>query len=507
MSTLAPVTITAPGFGGLNTQDSPVSMPIEYASAADNCVIDQFGRIAARKGYLVQTTSGAPDILDPITSIGYFEDEAGNTQVYSANSANIYSGIETLTSVYTLNVTAGNWQYINFNEQMIFLQTGHSPLVASAGGAPSLLNPTVSTGPAESVDGANVGLGAFGRLWLADTTLQKSVIYWSDLLNPAVFNAGSSGRIDLNDVWPQGQDEVKALAAHNGFLIIFGQHSILIYQGADDPSTMTLADTIKGVGCIARDSVQLCGNDLMFLSSEGVRSLGRVVQEKSLPNRDISGTVRDDVIAFVKASIDKSLIKSVYSPEESFYVLSFPSAEAAFVFDLRRPLENGYLRATRWIGSPFLAMTRDWNVGTLYAAGRQGIGIYDGYQDNGTSYQMKYFTHFLNFDQPVGLKFLKKIRPIIIGTSESSAIIRWSYDFNESTTAQALPLEGLSASEYGTAEWGIGEFGPATGLNVLNINTNGSGTLVKVGIEVEVNGSEFSIQELTMYATIGRTAW
>ena len=56
---LQPLTIAAPGFAGINTQDSPIGLDPSFASIADNCVIDQLGRVGARKGYETVTTNGA----------------------------------------------------------------------------------------------------------------------------------------------------------------------------------------------------------------------------------------------------------------------------------------------------------------------------------------------------------------------------------------------------------------------------------------------------------------
>jgi len=43
--------ISAPGFYGLNTQDSPLDLAAGYALVATNCIIDQYGRIGSRKGW------------------------------------------------------------------------------------------------------------------------------------------------------------------------------------------------------------------------------------------------------------------------------------------------------------------------------------------------------------------------------------------------------------------------------------------------------------------------
>ena len=51
--------VQAPGFFGLNTQDSPLTLEAGYAAIATNCVIDQYGRIGARKGFSrVNSSSG-----------------------------------------------------------------------------------------------------------------------------------------------------------------------------------------------------------------------------------------------------------------------------------------------------------------------------------------------------------------------------------------------------------------------------------------------------------------
>ena len=60
------IEIRAPGFLGLNTQDSPTATSPSFASIANNCVIDKFGRIGARKGWEYTTTSGGAALTGSI---------------------------------------------------------------------------------------------------------------------------------------------------------------------------------------------------------------------------------------------------------------------------------------------------------------------------------------------------------------------------------------------------------------------------------------------------------
>jgi len=135
------------------------------------------------------------------------------------------------------------------------------------------------------------------------------------------FDEGTSGSIDVSKVWPDGYDEIVALAAHNGLLIIFGNHSIVVYQGAQSPATMRLVDTVTGVGCVDRDTVQYTGTDVLFLSYSGLRSFGRTLQQESMPLQMLSASITRDIIELLTAETGN--YRSVYSPEFNFYLLTF----------------------------------------------------------------------------------------------------------------------------------------------------------------------------------------
>ena len=111
------ITVAAPGFFGLNTQDSPLSSDASYASVADNCVIDKLGRIGARKGYKTVTTNGAAVLGTSrgIEVIFEFINRAGQTTVFSCGNNKIFTGTTTLAEVtlpagYT--ISDNNWKVL-----------------------------------------------------------------------------------------------------------------------------------------------------------------------------------------------------------------------------------------------------------------------------------------------------------------------------------------------------------------------------------------------------------
>jgi hypothetical protein len=496
------ITIAAPGFAGLNTQDSPIDMPPVFASVADNCVIDQFGRIGARKGFDVLTTVATPlGTSVGIEAIGQYVTDAGVATVFSAGNNKIFTGTTTLTDVTpgSYTITTNNWKIENFNDKLYLFQRGYEPLVYNG---TTLAKMSAVGGAAGTPPQANEVLAAFGRLFVADFSTDKSTVYWSDLLNGTVWTGGSSGSIDLTTVWPNGYDEIVALASHNSFLIIFGKRSILIYSGADDPSTMVLHDTVNGIGCISRDSVASTGQDILFLDYTGIRSLGRTVQEKSVPIGDLSKNVRDVFNATV--SFEASDIKCHYNPENAFYLVNLKDAGFIYCFDTRRPLEDGSYRATRWRGS-VLCFAR-MNDGVFLIGVKEGIAEYTGFTDNNASYTLSYFSHPLTFGASSSLKMLKKVNLTIIGAADSTGVLNWGYDFTGAYSKQTFQLGGTSSyAEYGISEYNTtAEYSVSISISKPRINTSGSGSAVTVGVEVPINGSSFSLQELNIHALLGR---
>lgn len=496
------ITIRAPAFKGLNTQDSPIDGDPSFASVADNCVIDKYGRIGSRKGFSTITTDKTELGTAEIRSLGYFEDNSGNTAIFSAGNNKIMSGTTTLVdeTPVSYTISADDWKMVNFNNKMYFFQANHNPLVYdNANGLLRIVDHPDNVGTPPN---ANEGLAAYGRLWTCGCGVNLQVVYWSDLLNGVAWSGGTSGSINVAQVWPDGYDEVVALAAHNGYLIIFGRHSIIVYSGAESPSTMTLADTIPGVGCIDRDSIQSTGGDLFFLSHVGVQSFGRVIRERSMPVREISRNVRDDLMTLVQA--ETTTLRSVYSPENAFYLLYLPTANITYCFDTKGSLEDGSLRVTRWPASPFKCFVRA-DDGTLYVGSADGIGTYADYDDDGDAYTLRYFSNPLTFGDPSRTKFLKKIVPTIIGGQATTTFLKWGYDFSESYRTASISVSDFSPAEYGIAEYGIAEYtGSSVAVLKKGVNTTGSGTVVTVGVEVSIDTEPFSLQEFNIQALLGR---
>ena len=502
---LQSITITAPGFAGINTQDAPLSQEPSFAAVADNCVIDKEGRVAARKGYSVLTTDATPlGSSDGIESMGEFVANDGDVVFFSAGNNKIFSGTTTLVdetpAAYT--ITANDWKFVPFNNHMYIFQRGHEPLVYADhdGVVEAMSDHAHATGTPPQ---GNECLAAFGRLWVADFEDDKSTIYWSDLLNGSGWSGGSTGSIDITKVWPTGYDTIVALAAHNGFLVVFGKNSIVIYEGADSPANMTLSDTISNIGCVARDAVVSTGKDVIFLDDSGVRSIARTIQEKSAPIGDISKNVNNDIKSLYAAETGK--ISMHYSPQEAFVLLNFPNLGVVYNFDTRFPLQDGSYRATTWSNlTPMCFATTTTNK--LYLGKTAGIAEYSGHSDGGGSYQLSYFSHPLSFGSTSSLKFLKKINLTTFDGAEATVVLSWAYDYSGNYKKQAYTLPQSNVAQYNISEFNTdAEYSSSIALiNRKKINASGQGTVVSVGVETTVEGNPIALQEINIQALMGR---
>lgn len=546
-SQLQTASIAAPGFYGLNTQESSITLSSGFALRAQNCVIDKYGRIGARRGWTPVNTTVNTDLgsANPVEFL--FEVvTSGGTEVLSAGNNKLFVGTTTMTTKTVRNadnsgnatytITANNWQgaalsygdVSDFQPHVYLAQADHPMLVwhelpVSGGGfndhdsgtfgfqrvgddARLPPNHTTSTFMPSWV------LSAYGRIWCGGIAGDTQTVYFSDLLAGTDFKNGSAGYLNLQEVLPNG-DPVVAAAAHNGYIIFFGKKNTAIYANPLDTAALTLVEVLNNVGCIARDSVQSLGTDILFLSDAGVRSLQRVIQEKSLPMRDISKNVRDDLMTAVSSETDLAKIKSIYYERDAIYLLTLPTTKFVYCFDTRAPLQDGAMRVTVWDSiepkSFFVTQSKDLLLG------KPGyIGKYSGHSDNEAPFRLQYYTNYFDFENSTGLKILKKIGWVLLGGANQTVIIKWGFDYNDNYQSTSYKLETGTVFEYnnstiddipGSTEYNIAEYNAGLGLDRFNINASGSGTVLQLGLEADIDGYSLSIQKIDVGLKQGKT--
>jgi hypothetical protein len=537
------ITLSSPGFMGLNLEDAPIDMDQRYALQADNAVIDRFGRLGARKGFTPFLAS-SPDPSAVVRSLGRIIDgdvvrylavvESGSDiEVWELTDfdTNPIATLMPLPAGYTLPsaevqiVTLGVYGLILSEGGMLYIENG---AIARADSHPSWHYPRESANtPMVTEFNPTTGAAAYGRLWATGGELGSETIYYSDLNNPFWWYDGSAsptyplntgGVIDVYEAWPAGKDHIKDIVGHNNMLVVFGRSSLLVYGNPQgDPAAtggIYLADTVSNIGLVSGDALASDGRDLLFVDDTGLRSLGRTIQEQSAALGDLSRTVRTQL----QAAISKTLqtggsIRLVYDPTSSFVLLILNGDRDVWCFDTRQPMEDGSYRATRWPGA---AVTSGLYVeeGEKLLLGYETdtpMVEYTGNADFYTqSYNFTYSSPSLSFGDPVRTKLVKQIDyTVVSGITESMATGSWQYiGTRPYEKSRFFPLLGGEASyfddsnfEYnGTAQYGTG----GDVIRSYKLNADASGENVIIKFAAEINNSRCSLQQINIQALLGR---
>ena len=217
-----------PGSYGLRTQSDIFENDedLRFAAVATNGVIDLSGKLTSREDFVLQTAA-----FSQIVETVYTHRTSNGTEVIlSAALGKIYSGTSTLTELLDYSgtsTTLNSWQFASLSAKIFLFQAGIVPKVLNEAdyaaeaftGAPWTSSP-------------NIVLAASGRLFAADdaTGNNRYTLWWSNLLDGKVWNAGDAGNLDVRKVWPGGQDSIIALAIYQDRVIIFGTNNILLYS-------------------------------------------------------------------------------------------------------------------------------------------------------------------------------------------------------------------------------------------------------------------------------------
>jgi hypothetical protein len=505
-SKLHNLVLHSPGTLGLNTQDSDGVQDPRYSIVSNNAVIAKNGLLEARKGAKrthATAATGTP-ILDVVYS--YVLDD-GSEFILSAGGNKIWSGTSPLADeTGALTITADDWQFQTYKGEVFGYQSGHAPIFWDGAAATFAL--LSSKGTAAGLVNSHCHLSAFGRSWVVDTTSLTQINY-SDLLVPEDFSTGSSGTIDLDTVWPYTNDTIVAMAAHNNYLIIFGERSIVVYANADDVTNLALVEVIPNMGCVARDSIQNIGDDLFFLANDGVRSLKRTILQDNMPQTEISKDIRDDIIESI-GNATLTSVRSTYNEKEGFYIINFPG-DKQYICDVRKASE-GHYRWTTWTGAFYGLATSNTTSDTLYIGLDGGyLATYDEYNDTDTStgnvdktYIVEYKTAWIDS----GLQSIKAIwkkAAWYIGTVlDVQFVASWGFEFLETEHSYTANVPSSGNALYGSAVYGTDVYSGGYEKQKIDIPLSGTGSVIRLGAEYVVNGGKVAFNKIDLFMKSGR---
>ena len=530
------------GLNGLNTQSNPATLDHSWLTKAENIVLRESGRITFRKGLKQKVAPNGSDAA--IVSMVEHNDQ-GTNKIFASYGTSIYTVDFTSPASafpssgddvkHTVGSTTGAWQFVNFNDRLHCFHAGVIPqrYDGSLGSGSKWTAHATDPASITSLFDPSCGMGYYGRIWAGGVAEAKDVVYYSNLLDGDDWTGGDTGLIDLAKVW--GTDEIVALAPFYGKLVIFGKNNIVIYDSPETVGSLALNEVIRGVGLVSRDSVQAIGDDLVFLSNTGLRSLGRTTEKDKLPLTDLSVNIKDRLIRNIGNSTN---VKSVYVENEGIYIMSFVDKNINYVFDFKHITPNEAPRITTWTfdndREPASMIYTDLYSGLLVGQKDGSIAGYENYYDTDlagastytdSSYTWSLETTWVDLGETVAASLLKRLFMVLEGGSGATMGIKWYKDFSgtpSTTTSIVLnpvttgstSLWGASTSLYGattathTHDAAVhpanSTYAPVFGLREYRTPLTGSAKNLKIAMDIESTGYDASLQTLTLLHKQGK---
>lgn len=535
---LAPVVLDSVGVFGLNTQSNASSLDHRWLTKADNIMINSEGRLTSRKG-VKQFSASIGNYA--VKSIAEVTKTDSTTEMFAAANNTLYkldrSVVPATMTAQTFSPTAptitdDHWMFSQYDDDLLGVQEGHEAIhYDSSTGTWSKMSDTSTWGAPTGISTFNpsCAASAFGRSWVGGLSEDPNTLFYSQVANHHNFSASGSGSLNMNAVW--GYDIIVGIEIFNNQLIIFGKFNIAIYNGpwdidvTDGTERFGLEEIIKGVGCVSRDSIKAFGEDILFLSADGVRSLNRTKIQDKMPLTDLTKNVKNDIIKAIAIS-DHNDIKAVYNHSGGYYVISFTGINQHYSLDFKAINPDNTPRITKWVFSQsrapksYLSLyTGELYIGIGDSSQSGVVAEYDDYfdadYDTGTSswvnhsYQTSWKSVYMNLGDPSIAKLLKKFECVIDGGRESDINIRWYRDYStkyDDHTFTLSPVAEGAIALFGssTSLFGNSKFAPLFFPKEYKVNLSKSAKVLQIEMVTTVKGFKGALQSMTVIAKGGK---
>lgn len=391
--------------GGMDGQIDPTMIEPNGCAEMKNMAMNRFGVITTRKGTVEVGTSPAGSRINGLSEL----DTATVEHLVACFAGAFYkyeSSAWTLLAGFTANATAQVEMQQGVN--VLYITDGVNNMRSWDGTTFTDLGTTSPNPPL-----AKYIVWHTNRLFAAGVTTANDTVYVSNIPDGTVWNYTTQAfRVGAGE-----GDAITSIGKWVGFkLVVFKNNSFYIVDADPSVSVANWGIEIGSpfIGCVAHRSVVQVGNDLYFLSRDGVRSIIRTttaaINEVSLP---LSWPMQNiiDQINWANAS------KACATYFDNKYILSVPITPATdnnycIVYDTRAQRWSGYW--TGWTSTIF-HISKLANEKHLYFGQTDGITLeWDSdadenavatYKDDGAEIASLIKTRAYQFQDPLSPKY------------------------------------------------------------------------------------------------------
>lgn len=351
---LTPIRVSVP-VKGWNTIMPIREMGHEYAPRLENVWFDQSGAMNRRPGQVLADSVliGSPIELlfeyRAVTSLRELFCWAANGNIYKLVGTQ-WAQDTTISGVFINRPTIGQIQ---------------GQLVLGDGSQVRYYNGTTWATPI-GASPMKFFTAYGGRMVGAGNPVKRTEVYYSDTIAGAGLGAadwtmtGPGGVFDISGEVGIGE-EITGLATYQGMVVVFCRNNIVFINNLGLAGE-SVQKVIKGIGCISHDSIQGIGNDVIFLSRYGFKTLKEVLVQGDAAADNNSVPINNFVVdELLNGNVVEQNIRSAFAEKFGVYLCTFGNTTLAYhvLFDSWVP----------WYGvQPTLFTTL---AGEVYAAGNR----------------------------------------------------------------------------------------------------------------------------------------
>lgn len=182
---------------------------------------------------------------------------------------------------------------------------------------------------------------AAGKVYVGD----NDIVRYSATVNPKDFTSVDDAGFLPFGMNSYGSNPVAAMDIYRSNLVPFNAEGFQMWQVDTDPANSTLLDAMP-IACNYRRATSPVANDLLFLTSEGVRSIGIAGASTNLQAGDVGMPVDDLVLPYLQALVSDDDPLATYLSSLGQYWLAFPKAGTpvtteVFVYTINRVGQAG----------------------------------------------------------------------------------------------------------------------------------------------------------------------
>lgn len=159
---------------------------------------------------------------------------------------------------------------------------------------------------------------AASKVFCAD----KDIVRYSATVNPLDWSSAEDAGYLPTGLQNYGSNPVEAMGLYRGNLVVFNAEAFQLWQVDEDPASMALLDALP-MGSSHHHAIAPVSNDLFFLASQGVRTLGIAASSTNFQAGDVGMPIDPLVVERMGGQVAPM---GLFNPAAGQYWLMFPRA-------------------------------------------------------------------------------------------------------------------------------------------------------------------------------------